>query len=137
MYMPNDYPSSGNTHLENLVYLSTQVGPKGRTSEYNDKLVRLLQASKPKRQSGKRKPKAVKLNSTSLGATVKQTELQLDELVLKALVDTGSTHCLLSVESFHKLTHYCPSNFFLNFLIIFGGEVSLGGKPTGLKAFLI
>ena len=102
-YIPNEYPSAGLSCLDRLKELSTQVGPKTRTPEYNDKLVRLLQASKPKRPLKKRKEPKVALNSVSAGSNIRLTQFGLDELKLQALVDTGSTHCLLSVEQFHKL----------------------------------
>ena len=90
--------------MDKLLDLSTQIGPKERTPGYDDKLVRLLQASKPKRVTGKKKKsRPVVLNSMSCGSNIRLTHFELDELKLQALVDTGSTHCLLSVQEYHKL----------------------------------
>ena len=102
MYIPNDFPKSGFTVLDRLKLLAKTVGPKERPEQYNEHLTRLLQFSKPKRVSNKKKQQEVLLNAVSSGATIKLVKLNFLSFSVSALVDTGSTHCLLSIEAYQK-----------------------------------
>ena len=83
LYIPNEYPITELTHLDKLVQLSTHIGPKLRTPEYNDKLVRLLMVSKPKRISKKKRSPIVQLNSAKTAhSNIRLTQFGLDELKL-------------------------------------------------------
>jgi hypothetical protein len=72
-------------------------------------LTRLLQMSKPK-LAGKRKNTTVFLNSISAGSGLKLLKLDLNPLQIDALADTGSTHCLITADSFSKIpgTNFLP-----------------------------
>ena len=108
IYVANDYPDSGETVLERLQYLAQNMGPKERTREYNDNVTRLMQLSKPNKI--KKKPRTVvSINSINNGPTVKLIKLNLKDISITALMDTGSTHCLISAENYQKLT----GNYFI------------------------
>jgi hypothetical protein len=72
-------------------------------------LTRLLQMSKPK-LVGKRKNTTVFLNSISAGSGLKLLKLDLNPLQVNALADTGSTHCLITADSFSQIpgTNFIP-----------------------------
>ncbi|MFN9980047.1 MAG: retropepsin-like aspartic protease, partial [bacterium] len=90
--------------LDHLKYISTNVGPKGRTPAYNHFLDRQLQISRPKNGKKDKGRKEVSLNNIDFSSpTLKLASLKVGELPIKALVDTGSTHCLMSVKAFQKL----------------------------------
>ena len=103
LYIPNEYPSSDLNTLDRLKSLSSQVGPKARTPEYNDNLTRLLQLSKPKKLTKKLGSNKVELNSVSAGSEIRMINVKMQNCSMSALVDTGSTNCLISVETFQKL----------------------------------
>ena len=101
-YTPNDFPETGESVLDRLNYLAQNVGPKDRSKQYNDEVIRLLQLSKPK--VVKKKQTKVIVNSVDTNSTIKLVDLTFSSFVVSALVDTGSTHCLISTESFDKLS---------------------------------
>ena len=103
LYIPNDYPASEKGMIDRLLTLSNQVGPKKRTPEYNDRQTRLLQLSKPKKLSKQKGTACAELNSVSAGSEIRMINIKVQNCTMSALVDTGSTNCLLSVETFQKL----------------------------------
>lgn len=78
------------------------VGPKCRTEEYNEKLSRLLQYSKPLK-ARKAKKTVITMNSMVVTPGLKLAKLAIEGRKLSALADTGSSHCLLTKETFLKL----------------------------------
>ena len=103
LYTPNYFPDSGETIVDRLRYLSQNIGPKDRTQSYKDSVTRLLQLSKPKHVA-RDKQYIVSVNSINTGPAVKLVHLDFDTFTVPALVDTGSTHCLISVEQYQKLS---------------------------------
>ena len=89
--------------MDRLRYLSQNIGPKDRTQSYKDSVTRLLQLSKPKHVA-RDKQYIVSVNSINTGPAVKLVHLDFDTFTVPALVDTGSTHCLISVEQYQKLS---------------------------------
>jgi hypothetical protein len=103
IYVQNSYESADISALDHLRYVSTNVGPKGRTPAYNHFLDRQLQLSRPKTGKKDTSRKEVSLNSIDFSSpTLKMASLKVEDLPIKALVDTGSTHCLMSVKAFQK-----------------------------------
>ena len=88
-------------------YLAQNVGPKERSREYNDSITRLMPFSKPRRVS-KKTQRAISINTLNNGPTIKLVELYLNKFNIPALIDTGSTHSLISAESYQKI----PRSFF-------------------------
>ena len=86
-----------------MKYLAQNVGPKDRTQSYKDSVTRLLQLSKPK-HIARDKQYIVSVNSINTGPTVKLVSLDFDAFTVSALVDTGSTHCLISAEQYQQLS---------------------------------
>jgi len=93
------------------------MGTKEKPSEYNEYINTLLSVSK--KRSVKKKINSVRkqcvVNSLALPAgtgTMKMLDIIINDDILQSLVDTGSTHSLLSVESFKLLglTDYEPVN---------------------------
>ena len=84
--------------MDRLRYLSQNIGPKDRTQSYKDSVTRLLQLSKPKHVA-RDKQYIVSVNSINTGPAVKLVHLDFDTFTVPALVDTGSTHCLISVDT--------------------------------------
>ncbi len=102
--MQNSYESVDISALDHLRYVSTNVGPKGRTPAYNHFLDRQLQLSRPKSGKKDKNKREVSLNNIGFSSpTLKMASLKIEDLPIKALVDTGSTHCLMSVKAFQKL----------------------------------
>ena len=66
-----------------------------------------MQFSKPRRVS-KRTQRAISINTINNGPTIKLEELNLNKFNIPALIDTGSTHSLISAESYQKI----PGSFF-------------------------
>ena len=64
----------------------------------------MLQMAKPGNRK-KEKITEVSLNSIEPNATLKLIKFQIKELPVKALVDTGSSHCLINSAVFQKLPH--------------------------------
>ncbi len=96
--MQNSYESADISELDHLRHVSTNVGPKGRTHAYNHFLDRQLQLSRPKNGKKDKSRKEVSLNNIDFSSpTLKMASLIIEDLPIKALLDTGSTHCLMSV----------------------------------------
>ena len=103
IYVSNDYPDSKVPRIERLKNLVQTVGPKKRPEQYNALLTRLLRYSVPLPKKKEDKIVEVRLNSMTVSPSLKLAELNLDGLSVYALADTGSSHCLLTVETFAKL----------------------------------
>ena len=103
VYVKNCYESEDSSVLGNLKYISENIGPKSRTPAYNQFIDYQLRA--PKSKKGKKvKPKGVSINNIDFSSpTLKLAEFSIGKLPIKALVDTGSTHCLMSVSTFRQL----------------------------------
>jgi hypothetical protein len=86
------------------------LGTKNRPAYYNEYLNTLLSMSKklcPKRKL-KRSKKICKVNSLSLPTgSMKMLDVKVEGIMYQSLIDTGSIHCLMSVESFQKLGLTC------------------------------
>ena len=63
IYVQNSYESADTSALDHLKYISTNVGPKGRTPAYNHFLDRQLQISRPKNGKKDKSRKEVSLNN--------------------------------------------------------------------------
>ena len=103
--MKNCYESVDTSVVGHLKFISENVGPKSRTPAYNRFLDWMLQPPKPKK--GKKvRPKAVSINNIEFASpTLKLAKFSIGKVPIKALVDTGSTHCLMSVSTFRKLSN--------------------------------
>ncbi len=107
IYVQNSYESADISALDHLKYVSTNVGPKGRTPAYNHFLDRQLQLSRPKSGKKDKNREEVSLNNIDFSSpTLKLANLKVEDLPIKALVDTGSTHCLMSLKAFQKLAFH-------------------------------
>ncbi len=96
--MQNSYESADISAMDHLRYVSTNVGPKGRTPAYNHFLDTQLQLSSPKNGKKDKSRKEVSLNNIDFSSpTLKMAPLKVEDLPIKALVDTRSIHCLMSV----------------------------------------
>ncbi len=103
VYVKNCYESEDTSVLGHLKYISENIGPKSRTPAYNQFIDYQLRAPKPKKGK-KGKPKGVSTNNIDFSSpTLKLAEFSIGKLPIKALVDTGSTHCLIAVSAFRKL----------------------------------
>ena len=110
VYVKNSFETADISRLDHLKYIATNVGPKGRTPAYNQFIDRQLQITKPARGK-KTVKKEVSINHIDFSSpSLKVANFQLLEVPVQALVDTGSTHCLLSVSTFQKLSglHFTP-----------------------------
>lgn len=102
-YIRNDYTSSNLSHIDHLQFISINAGPKQRTSPYNSMLSNLLQSSNPHKTKPPKK-RQVSLNNIDFHSpTLKAIHLTIEQHRIPALIDTGSTHNLISVTSFQKL----------------------------------
>jgi len=105
VYVKNCYESAGTSVLGHLKYISENIGPKSRTPAYNQFIDWQLKAPRPKKGK-KAKPKVVSINAIDFTSpTLKLAEFSVGKSPIKALVDTGSTHCLMSVSTFRKLSN--------------------------------
>jgi hypothetical protein len=104
IYVQNGYESADISAIDHLRYISANVGPKERTPAYNHFLDRQLQLSRPRNEKKSKGKKEVSLNNVDFSSpTLKLATLKVSDLPIKALVDTGSTHCLMSVKTFQKI----------------------------------
>src|SRR5450830_364582 len=103
IYVKNDYKSAKSSHLEHLKFVAENVGPKNRTPAYDRLINGLLQNEVVKNQK-RGKKQEVSINSIDFAApTLKTASFAVSGKTFSALIDTGSTHCLISVKSFQKL----------------------------------
>ena len=103
IYVKKDYKSAKYSHVEHLKFIAENVGPKDRTPAYDRLINGLLQTSVLKSQK-KGKKQEVSINSIDFAApTLKTASFAVSGKSFSALIDTGSTHCLISVKSFQKL----------------------------------
>jgi len=106
VYVQNSYESADIKILDHLKYISTNIGPKERTPAYNQFLDRQLQLSRPKSGKKEQPRKEVSINNIDFSSpTLKLVSFKISDKPIKALVDTGSTHCLMSVKTFQTLTN--------------------------------
>ena len=107
VYVKNCYDSVEVPHLDNLKFISENVGPKNRTPTYNQFIDRQLSLSTPSnRKSDGRKGqrKAVNMNNVDFSScSLRLVEFVVQNQPIKALVDTGASHCLMSVRTFQQL----------------------------------
>ena len=103
VYVKNCFESDDISELGHLKYISENIGPKSRTPAYNQFIDWQLQAYRPKK--GKRsKPKEVSVHNIDFSSpSLKLLEFSIGKVPIEALVDTGATHCLMSVDTFRKL----------------------------------
>jgi len=105
VYVKNDFKSDSIPILDHLKFISENVGPKGRTPVYNEFIDRQLQISNPRKGKKSNKLKEVYINSINIPTSaLKLVQFSIGEHPIKALVDTGSSHCLLSVNTYQKLS---------------------------------
>src|SRR5450830_1489470 len=103
VYVKNDYKSAKCSHIKHLQYIAANVGPKERTPAYSRFINRLLLNSVHKTQK-KKKGSEISINNIDFSApTLKLVKFTASKMQINALVDTGSTHCLISVKSFQRL----------------------------------
>ncbi len=103
--MKNCYESEDNSVVDHLKYISDNIGPKNRTPAYNEKIDRLLRPPNKPKKGKKGRPKVVSTNNIDFTSpSLKLAEFSIGKFPVKALVDTGSTHCLMSVSTFRKLS---------------------------------
>ena len=104
VYVQNNYESADISAIDHLKYIAANVGPKNRTPAYNHFLDRQLQLSRPKSISKGKQRKEVSLNNIDFSSnSLKIANFRVEDKPIKALVDTGSTHCLMSVKTFQNL----------------------------------
>ena len=104
VYVKNCFESDRISVLDHLKYIATNVGPKGRTPAYEQFLTRQLQQARPKSSKKATKKKEVSINNIDFSSpTLKLAEFHALDTPIRALVDTGSTHCLISVNTFKRL----------------------------------
>ena len=105
VYVKNCYESEDNSVVDHLKYISDNIGPKNRTPAYNEKIDRLLRPPNKPKKGKKGKPKVVSTNNVDFTSpSLKLAGFSIGKFPVKALVDTGSTHCLMSVNTFRKLS---------------------------------
>jgi len=105
VYVKNCYESEDNSVVGHLKFISENIGPKNRTPAYNDNIDRLLRPPRKPGKGKKGKPKVVSTNNIDFTSpSLKLAEFSVGKFPVKALVDTGSTHCLMSVSTFRKLS---------------------------------
>ena len=104
VYVQNGYKSAESSAIDHLKYIATNVGPKERTPAYNQFLDWQLQLSRPKNGKKEKERKEVSINNIDFSSpTLKLATFHVASKQIKALVDTGSTHCLMSVKTFQGL----------------------------------
>lgn len=102
--MQNGYESADISVIDHLKYIASNVGPKERTPAYNQFLDKQLQLSRPRNGKKEKERKEVSINNIDFSSpSLKIATFQIADKPIKALVDTGSTHCLISVKTFQGL----------------------------------
>ena len=110
VYVKNNFPDTDKKQLHMLRDTAILLGTKNRPAHYNEYLNTLLSVSKKLSPKGKlkRSKKVCKVNSLSLPTgSMKMLDVKVEGIMYQSLIDTGSTHCLISVESFRKLGLTC------------------------------
>ena len=108
IYVKNSYESEEVPTLDHLKFISENIGPKNRTPAYIQFIDRQLLLSNPSNRhltgKGKKQQKSVNINNVDFSScTLKLVEFSVQNLPIKALVDTGASHCLMSVKTFQQL----------------------------------
>ena len=100
IYVQNSYESADVSALDHLRYVSTNVGPKGRTPAYNHFLDRQLQLSRPKNGKKGQGRKEVSLNNIDFSSPT----LKMASLKIIKVANQGS-----GGHREHSLPHVCES----------------------------
>ncbi len=108
VYVKNCYESEEVPVLDHLKFISENIGPKNRTPAYNQFIDRQLQLSTLSKKNltgkGKKQQKSVRINNVDFSScSLKLVEFSVQNLPIKALVDTGASHCLMSVKTYQQL----------------------------------
>jgi hypothetical protein len=111
-YVPNTTPDLVNDYLQNLLFISRNVGPKARNRKYLEIIDKLLTLSIPKKP--KQKSEVILNLTQTKNNTLKMINFQIEEQQINSLMDTGSSHNLLSVKSFKKLTNQISTPIKMN-----------------------
>jgi len=107
IYVKNTFPSTEKSQVHLLHDTSLELGTKNRPDHYNEHINMLLSINKnfsPKSKTLRNKA-TCHVNSLSLlSGSNKMINVSIEDTVMcQSLIDTGSTHCLISVENFKKL----------------------------------
>ena len=103
IYVKNNYESQEISKIDHLKYIASNIGPKKRSPGYNSLVDRMLQLSKPKK-SKKTKNSIISINNIDFKSpSLKTIRFLVLNNPINALVDTGSTHCLISTKTFQAL----------------------------------
>ena len=103
VYVRNSHEPSGFSQIDHLKFIASNVGPKVKTQCYNSLLDRVSNLGKA---ASKRKPKISKVSlncSNAPHSSLKMTTFSVGNFSIRALVDTGSSHCLMSVKRFQEI----------------------------------
>ena len=107
IYVKNSFPDTKKTQTDLLYDISIELGTKNRPDSYNEYINTLLSIQKKltPRKKILRKKATCHVNSLSLpSGSMKMLNVFIEDTVTcQSLIDTGSTHCLISVENFKKL----------------------------------
>ena len=110
VYVKNSYESAEVPVLDHLKFISENIGPKNRTPVYNEFIDRQLLFSNPMKNlhgKGKKQMKGVNINNVDFSScSLKLVTFAVQNIPVKALVDTGASHCLMSVKTFQQLKGY-------------------------------
>ncbi len=106
VYIKNSYTSHLLNPILNLHRISTSIGPKCRPNHYNQLLDRLLQLSNPAKRKHL-KTTTVTLNSITPSSAnhLKSLTITICKTNINALIDTGSTHNLISTTLFQTFNN--------------------------------
>ena len=101
IYVKNIHPNSPHSQISHLCYIAQNIGPKSRTSAYNLFLDRMLQLSRPNKLQ--KHKNVVYLNNSTVTSSLKLLHFSVNSIQIHALLDTGSTHNLISTQTFHSI----------------------------------
>ena len=118
VYVKNDYPYTVKSQVDLLRDTSLLLGSKERPQSYNEYMNALLTFSKKVSSKSKRGSlkKTCVVNSLSIpSGSMKMLDVTIQGIPFQSLIDTGSTHCLISVESFKRLGNqiFTPINMIM------------------------
>jgi hypothetical protein len=111
IYIKNDFQTEDKPLIDILREICCIMGTKHKPSSYNTMIDGLLSKSK---KNSKKSRKIVSLNnSSSSKQDMKSLTINLNGTTLNALVDTGSSHCLITSECFSKLKNVPFESIFM------------------------
>ena len=102
VYVKNNYISDNISNIELLRDLSFYYGTKFRPESYNTYIVHMQSRNSKKNTRQLKGRVTLNLNSTAV-ANMKMLPLEVNNSAILALVDTGSSHCLMSLSTFLSL----------------------------------